>query len=163
MKKVVAGITLAFLAVYHANGRAHPEVDCVHAPYAAWSLVRHGSLDLREYAALRPYLGPCIRELPDGSRVSRYPPGSTVALLPFVAPLAAFREGPPAPGQMNALGKLGAAFFVAAAVGLFYLICRDLFPSARWPATVLFGLGTCLYSVASQAMWMHGPATFWLC
>jgi hypothetical protein len=38
-----------------------------------------------------------------------------------------------------------------------------LAPSARWLATILFGLGTCLCSVASQAIWMHGPATFWLC
>jgi hypothetical protein len=38
-----------------------------------------------------------------------------------------------------------------------------LAPSARWPATILFGLGTCLCSVASQAIWMHGPATFWVC
>jgi hypothetical protein len=46
---------------------------------------------------------------------------------------------------------------------VYYLLCRHLAPLAAWPATVLFALGTCLWSVASQALWMHGPATLCLC
>jgi hypothetical protein len=163
MRKTMVGLTLVFLVIYHANGRPHPEVDCVPAPYAAWALVRHGSLDLRPYTVLRPYLGSCIREMPDGSWVSRYPLGSTVAMLPFVAPLAIVREEPLTIAQMHVLGKFAAACFVVAAAGLFFLLCRELAPTGCWAATILFGLGTCLCSVASQAIWMHGPATFWLC
>src|SRR5262249_43656162 len=84
MKNPLVGLSLLLLGIYHANGRPHPEVDCVPAPYAAWSLVRHGSLDLRPYASLQPYQGSCIRETADGSLVSRYPLGSTIAMVPFV-------------------------------------------------------------------------------
>jgi hypothetical protein len=104
-----------------------------------------------------------ILERPDGSWVSFYPPGSALAMVPFVAPLAIFREEPLTPAHMEVLGKFAAACYVAAAAGLFFLLCKELAPSACWPATILFGLGTSLCSVASQAIWMHGPATFWLC
>jgi hypothetical protein len=163
MKKELLGIILTLLVIYHVNGRPHPESDCVPAPYAAWSLIRHGSLDLSWCTTLQPYRGVCLRETPAGAWVSRYPPGSTVAMLPLIAPLALVREEPPPDGLMSALGKLAGALSVAAAASLFFLVCRELAPSARWPATVLFSLGTCLCSVASQAIWMHGPATFWLC
>jgi hypothetical protein len=83
-------------------------------------------------------------------------------MVPFVAPLAAFREDPLPEANMFVLGKFAAACYVAAAAAFFFLTCRELAPSARWPATIVFGLGTCLCSVASQAMWMHGPATFWV-
>jgi hypothetical protein len=33
------GVFLAALALYHLNGSPQPEVDCIPAPYAAWSLV----------------------------------------------------------------------------------------------------------------------------
>ncbi len=162
MRKTVVCLALGLLALYHANGRPHPEADCMPAPYAAWALLRHGSLDLRRYPEMGSYLGSCVQELPDGSWASRYPPGSTLAMLPFVAPLAVFR-GPLSPANMIALGKLAAACYVAAAGGLFFLVCRQLASPARWPATILLALGTCLCSVASQAIWMHGPATFWVC
>jgi hypothetical protein len=64
---------------------------------------------------------------------------------------------------MVQLGKLAAAISVAAAAAVFFLLCRSLAPAAAWPATILFALGSCLWSVASQALWMHGPATLWLC
>src|SRR5262245_61206120 len=108
MRNPLVGLSLLFLVIYHANGRPHPEVDCVPSPYAAWSLIRHGSLDLRPYESLQPYLGSCIRETPDGSFVSRYPIGSTIAMLPFVAPLAVFQEEPLADAQMHVLGKFAA-------------------------------------------------------
>lgn len=163
MKQTAVGIFLFCLVIFMANGRPHPEVDCVATPYMAWSLVRHASCDLREYSALKQYLGDTIRERADGSWGSKYPPGSAWAALPFVAPVALFREQPLRANDMLHLGKLVAAVFVAGATVLFFLICRRLLPAAAWPATVLFAFGTCLYSVASQALWMHGPAVFWLC
>jgi hypothetical protein len=154
---------VACFLVYLANGRPLPEVDCITAPYVAWSLVRHGSFDLRGYDDLRPYVGTEVRVLPDGRWVSFRPPGSALTALPVVAPLAAWSQRPPRAALMAHLGKLAAAASVAGAALLFFLLCRRLVPGAAWPATVLFALGTCLWSVASQALWMHGPATFWLC
>ena len=46
--KWAASVFALCLAVYLANGRPRPEVDCVAAPYEAWALVRHGQLDPRQ-------------------------------------------------------------------------------------------------------------------
>jgi hypothetical protein len=156
-------IFLTCLVFYHANGRPIAEVDCVPAPYEAWSLTRHGSFDLRPYRDLPGAIGPGTRELPDGTLITGYPPGSALAALPIVAPIAAFRERPFYAATMLHLGKFVAALYVAGSVVVFYFLCLRQVPSAANIATVLFGLGTSLCSVASQALWMHGPATFWLC
>lgn len=156
------GLFCGCLLVYHLNGRPHAGFDTVGAPYTAWSIIRHGSLDLRRYAELEDFVGTAIFALPDGRWISFRPPGIAVAVAPFVAPLAVFREEPVGITAMHHLGKLAAAVHVAAAVVLFFLMCRRLIPTAAWPATILFAFGTSLYSVASQASWQHGPATFWL-
>jgi hypothetical protein len=156
-------IFLGCLVLYHLNGRPHAGFDTFAAPYTAWSLVRHGSLDLRPYEELRLCLGTHVKELPDGRWVSIRGPGSALVAVPVVAPLAMIHERPPSATTMHHLGKLAAAGCVAAAAVLFFGLCRRLAPSAAWPPTVLFALGTGLASVASQALWMHGPATLWLC
>jgi hypothetical protein len=161
--KTSLAVFFGSLVVYHLNGKPHPEVDCVAAPYTTWSLVRHASLDLSAYPELRYLLGTQIIELADGRWLSIRPPGSALAALPFVAPLAAFREKPPGTGFMLHVGKLTGACFVSGAVVIFFLLCRRLVPEAAKGATVLFAFGTTLWSVSSQALWMHGPATFWLC
>jgi hypothetical protein len=156
------GIFWGCLLVYHVNGRPHAGFDTVGAPYTAWAMVRHGSLDLHNYRELERFVGPTIFAQPDGRWVSFRPPGVALAVVPFVAPLAAFREEPVGITAMHHLGKLAAAAHVAGAAVLFFLMCRRLVPAAAWPATILFALGTSLYSVASQASWQHGPTTFWL-
>lgn len=163
MRRSMASVFLLCLVVFFVNGRPHPEVDCVAAPYMAWSLVRHASYDLQDYSELERYVGGPIRVRPDGSWVSMRPPGSALAAVPFVAPFAMFSEQPLREGVMHHLGKLTAAVSVAGAAVFFFVVCRRLAPAGAWPATVLFALGTCLWSVASQALWMHGPAVFWLC
>jgi hypothetical protein len=150
------------LIVYHLNGRPHAGYDTVAAPYTAWAMIRHGSLDLHHYADLERFVGTAVYAMPDGQWVSFRPPGTPLAVVPFVAPLALFREEPLGITTMHHLGKLAAAIHLAAAAVLFYWMCRRLVPSAAWPATILFAFGTSLYSVASQAIWQHGPATFWL-
>jgi len=161
--RTTLGIFVTCLLVYHATGRAQGEADTVAAPYTAFSMVRHGSLDLRYYPLLRPHLGRVIRELADGSWISERPPGSALMAVPFMAPFAALGEQPPTDIRMDHLGKLAGACSVAAAAVLMFVICLRLVPSAAWPVTVLFAFGTCMCSVASQALWMHGPATLWLC
>jgi hypothetical protein len=163
MRRGALCVVLACLVVYHVNGKPQPEVDCVAAPYAAWSLVRHGSFDLGYYPELSYLRGDNLRPLADGAWVSVRPPGTTLSVAPLVAPFALFSERPLQPCNMMHLGKLAGALSAALAAGLFFGICRRLFPGAEWPATLLFALGTCLWSVASQSLWMHGPATLWLC
>ena len=151
------------LAVYHANGRNHSGVDTITVPYTAWSLLRHGSLDVHYYPELAKFHGAQLLELPDGRWFANRPLGAALAALPVLAPLAAFQERPPRMVNMNHLGKLIGAASTAAAAVVFFFLCRRLAPGGAWPATVLFAFGTCLWSTASQALWMHGPATLWLC
>lgn len=99
----------------------------------------------------------------DGSLVSKYPPGSTLAAVPFVAPLAMVRNEPLGTGsRMRRLGKGMASIYAAACVVLIYLLCCRLAPSAALPATLLAGFGTTLWSTASQGYWAHAPAAFFL-
>jgi hypothetical protein len=152
-------IFLGCLLVYFANGNPQPEVDCVTPPYTAWSLARHGSLDLRPHAALlRRKPGGEIVEVRDGSLISYRPPGAALATLPVVAPLAWLRREPPGHHAMMYLGKLAASVAVAASGVVFFFLVRRLAPPAAWSATLLYALGTSLWSVASQAIWAHGPA-----
>src|SRR5262249_32930014 len=142
------------------NGRPQAEVDCVAAPYTAWALLRHGSLDVSPYPEVHYLAGAlAVRSFPDGTMLSIRPPGSALAALPVLAPLALFREAPPSPATMLYLGKLTAAICSALAAVLFFLLVRRVAPQGAWPATLLFALGSSVWSVASQALWTHGPAT----
>ncbi len=162
--RMLLGVFLVCLPVYLANGRPHPEVDCMAAPYVAWSLLRHGSCDVRYYPELKKYVGTIhIQKQPDGACVPMRTPGSALAAVPLMAPVALLHDQPLGETDMQQLGKLAAAISIAAAAALFFAVCRTVAPGAAWPATMLFAFGTCLYSVASQALWTHGPAVFWLC
>ncbi|QJW99717.1 glycosyltransferase family 39 protein [Frigoriglobus tundricola] len=163
MRGRLVALFVAVLGAAFANGRPHPEVDCVAAPYTAWSLARAGTFDVGRYPELSPYDQYHVLQVSAGVRVSIRPPGNALTALPFVAPLAAVRERPPSSLAMLQLGKLVGAACVAVAACLFHIVCRRVAPSAAWPATVLFAFGTCLFSVASQALWTHGPAVLWLC
>jgi hypothetical protein len=162
MRRADVGLFVLVLAACHANGRPQAEADCMTAPYTAWALARHGSIDLRPYPEMAPYVGTHVRELHDGRWVGFRPPGVPVTALPVFLPVALARDAPPRLVDMNHLGKLAAALCVAASAVLFAGVCRAWVPAAERPAAVLFAFGTSLWSVAGQALWMHGPATFWL-
>ena len=87
-------VLLGCLALYSVNGRSIAEVDCDVAPYAAWSLVRHGTFDVSAYAVTRELPGGVVVAARDGSLVSKYPPGSTLAAAPLIAPLAMVWQEP---------------------------------------------------------------------
>ena len=163
MRRSAIAIFIAFFAVYQLNGRPHAEVDCVASPFEVCALVQHGSFDLRPYPELSGLVGFHVRELPDGAWVSARSPGAALTALPVIAPFALLGDPPFSANGMLTLGKVVGSICVAASAVLFFITCRRIAPAAAWPATILFGLGTCLCSVASQALWMHGPATFWLC
>jgi hypothetical protein len=156
-------VFLGFLVLYYSNGRAPAGVDSFSFPYTAWSIIRHGSMDLRDYRELDYLVGSHVYERADGSRFALRSPGCALVALPVVAPAALCCERPPKSSIMFHFGKLTSAILVSLAAVLFFMICSRLAPTAAWPATVLFGAGTCLFSVASQQLWTHGPATFWLC
>lgn len=146
-------IFLACLLVYHVNGKPQAEVDCVTPPYTAWSLARHACFDLSYYPDLKKYVGTEIVQREDGSWIAYRPPGTAVAMLPFVVPFAWCRHEPPGFMAMMHLGKLAAAAYSATAVVAFFFLTRRLVPSSAIPATILFALGTSVWSIGSQASW----------
>ena len=162
-KRIYLCVFVVLMIIYHANGKPICQQDCIPAPYAAWSLIRNHSFDVSGYPKLERYLDGAIKATPDGKWVSCYPPGSSISAIPFVAPLALFSEKPSSSGTMRYLGKITASVYVALSGVLIYAICMALFPAAALPATIVYGVGTCLWSVASQGLWMHGPATFFVC
>lgn len=137
-------------------------MDTVAAPYAAWELIRSNSFDVSSHPKLQQFISSQFIVTPSGQWISRRPPGSTLACLPVIAPIAMFRDQAFGYETMQSLGKLASALHAGAATALFYLLCVRLTPRAAIPATLLFGLGTSVLSIASMAMWMHGPAVFWL-
>ena len=163
LKHPATYIFWVLLILYHADGRGHGEIDCVAAPYAAWAFVRTGSFDVQHYEALKPYFHTsALRQSIDGRMVPVRSPGSTLAVVPFVAPFALIHERPLSSPSMHAIGRLAGATYVALLGAVFFIMCRRFAPSSAWPALILVTLGSCLYSVAAQAIWVHGPATFWL-
>lgn len=162
--RVRTSIALFFacLVVYHANFRPLSQVDTVAAPYAAWSLVERGTLELQYYEALDKFVPGAIREDDRGRRISIYPPGSALAAVPIVLPFTLVRDEPPGSGAMRRIGKLAGASASALAVVFFWLTCLRLLPKEAPAATILFAFGTGLWAVASQSLWQHGPATLWL-
>ena len=79
-------ILLACTVLYWANWKPLSQVDTTAAPYAAWSLVSRGNLELQDYPYLDDLVGGAIFEIADGRRISKYPPGSTLFAVPFVLP-----------------------------------------------------------------------------
>jgi hypothetical protein len=110
--------------------------------------------------------------LSDRRIVSRYPVAPALLALPVVAPQVWYRDAI-APGwdqnvlvgrhQARVMGKRAAAVLVALTVGLLFLLLRTVVP-ARFaaPAALTAAFGSNFWSVSSQAMWQHGPATLML-
>jgi hypothetical protein len=157
-------IFLACLALYSVNGREISEIDCDIAPYTAWSLARHATFDVARYAVPRDMQSTGVLVTArNGALLSKYPPGSAIAALPVVAPLALVQESPiERRSRMRRLGKFIASLYVAGTVVLIYLMCRRLAPAGALVATLLAASGTTLWSTASQGYWAHGPAAFFL-
>ncbi|MCH2184518.1 hypothetical protein MK280_01460 [Myxococcota bacterium] len=160
--RTAAFVFLAFLALYSANGRSITEVDCLAAPYAAWALVQNGSFDVAEYPRMQELERTgAVHRLEDGQLLSKYPPGSSLSALPLIAPLAIWMN-PPKPSRVERIGKVVASIYVAATVALLYLMVIQIAPTAAAPAVIVAGAGSSLWSTASQGLWAHGPATFFL-
>ena len=160
---MIFAITVAgSFIIFNLNCRTLGEVDTVPAGYLAWGLLHGKGFDLTPYAGdpeqLGKYIGDAILPGKNGRYVSKSPPGSAVSAIPVYTVASVLTNSIPTRSHMNTLGKQAAALYCALAVGFFMIIVTRLFPTAAVPATILFALGTTLWSTASQALWMHGPA-----
>ncbi len=91
-------------------------------------------------------------------------PGPGLVALPIFAAgqllVGDFRASPEA---LWRAGRFVASVYVAGSAALLYLLaCRWLAPRAALVLAVCYGLGTCVWSISSQALWQHGPNEFFL-
>jgi hypothetical protein len=163
---IAAAIGVCILALYNANGREIPSYDSQPTKYAARELLLRGTLSLNHIVGRTPELAQrsAFVETANGRYRSAYSPVPAVIAAGVAWPL--WKTGlvdiraPRAPGLMAALTS---SLLVAIAVALVYLTARTQL-SRRRAALVAcsIGLGTGLWSTASQTLWQHETAIFGL-
>jgi hypothetical protein len=99
-----------------------------------------------------------------GVYVTSYGAATGLSALPFVAAVYPFvRDLPARTSLLWLLCKLAASFAVAGSAFFLFWVAAD---HVRRPTaiamTLLYGLGTCVWSLSSQALWQHGPGEFFL-
>jgi hypothetical protein len=108
----------------------------------------------------RYYLAPTRHE---GKFANTFGLGAGLFALPVMGPVMLGTDLENHVDLLWWLAKLTAALSVAATVLLLYLAAAR-FMSARAAAVVAlaYGLGTCAFSISSQALWQHGPCEFFV-
>jgi hypothetical protein len=108
----------------------------------------------------RYYLVPTQYE---GKYASTFGLGAGLFALPVMGPVLWLTDLESRVGMLWWLAKLTAALSVAGAV-FYVFLSASRFISARSAALVAlaYGLGSCAFSVSSQALWQHGPCEFFL-
>jgi hypothetical protein len=91
-------------------------------------------------------------------------PGAGLTALPVFASLRLVaRDLRAHPKLVWYAAKFTASLLVAVSAGLLYLTMLRFTPArVALLSTLAFGLGTCVWSTSSQALWQHGPSEFWL-
>lgn len=152
------GLVFAATAtVYLANARRLTHLDSQPPAWTAVSLVRSGDFTLDEFRpAVDPIIVQCITT-PRGRIVSMYPPGSALALVPFLLPLR-LAGAPLTLELLDAAVKLAAATWTALSAVLLLAALRRYASEGAWLATVAYAFGTTAFSSAAQDLWQHGPS-----
>ncbi len=153
------------LPIYLATNTTdeHQSRDAISNALPAWQLATQHRLDLEGWEV--PWLTYSVEGevvhiwyVETGDRVAtRPPPGAQVFAVPFYVML---RSSP----QQPDLGPAAVAASVAAALamGLLAAVIRKMTDGASaFSAALVAGLATPVWSVASDALWQHGPAMLW--
>lgn len=166
---------LGLFTVYTANRRAAGAGDTVPATLLAVALVRGDGPVLDRFDdILRTPTGqlPGYAQDARGHAVSRYPIGPALMAAPLVAPQVWWLDWNE-PGwerdranlrlRCTRLAKTAAAAMVAGTAVLLWGVLRRLgLGLVALPAVITVSLGSGDFSVASQALWQHGPAALCL-
>jgi hypothetical protein len=166
---VILGIVVA--SVYLANGREIGAFDTTPTTLLPLAILRGDGWHLDRF---RPLLRMWGSPLPmfvtefGGHIISRYPVGPALVALPLVAPqMMALDKAEPGwdrdltrvHAESRRMGKRSAAVLAAlVAVALHRLLVELGLGRVAVPAVIATALGSGLWSVASQALWQHGPA-----
>lgn len=91
-------------------------------------------------------------------------PGAGLTALPvFASVRLVVRDLRAHPKLVWYAAKFTASLLVALSAGLLYLTVLRFTPARIALLSSLgYGLGTCVWSTSSQALWQHGPSEFWL-
>lgn len=164
--RLAALVALGMFLVFSANGREIGTYDSQSTKFAARELLLRGSLSLNHVVGTYPQLleRPGFRVARDGRIRSAYSPVPSIAaaavMWPFWKSGVVDVRAPLAPNLMSAVSG---AFFVAFSIALAFLTARLELSRARALCVVAaLGLGTGLWSTASQTVWQHEIAIFGL-
>jgi hypothetical protein len=151
------------LIVFLANGRTISAGDSIPAKLLPISILRDGNFYLDKFPSLHEPKIPYYERQVNGHYLSDYPVGAAIFALPFyVVPIAA---GVDSSARIFAeLEKISAAIIAALSVAVIYLAAAELAPA--WMAIVIalvYAFASSTLSIASQALWQHGPAELSLC
>jgi hypothetical protein len=98
-----------------------------------------------------------------GQYASTFGLGAGLFALPIMGPACLLTDLESHIGLLWWLGKLAAALSVAGSVLLLFLAgSHFLSTRAAGIVALAYGLGSCAFSVSSQALWQHGPAEFFV-
>ena len=157
---------IVMFVAYNANGREIASYDSQPTKFAARELLLRGTTSLNYVVGLTPQLleRSGYQLTRDGRYRSAYSPVPAVVAAAIAYPL--WKTGlvdiraPRGPGL---IAKLASSLLVSMTVGLAYLIARRRLDVARSLfIAVALGLGTGLWSTASQTLWQHETAVFGL-
>ena len=156
----------AMFLVYNANGREIGSYDSQPTKYAARELLLRGTLGLNHVVGRVPELadrsGFVLAR--DGRYRSAYSPVPAIAAAAIAWPLV--KSGAldlRAPGAPTVIAVGAASLLTALATVLLFLTARRVLPFRSALLIALgAGLGTGLWSTASQTLWQHETAIFGL-
>ena len=160
-------VFMVVAAIYLLSGNGVP-IDSKWSIYTAMSILREGNTDLDEYRPLIAEINePHPLETIDGHVYSVYPLGAPLTALPFVAVVDRLSNGAFAASLEHEipaeLEMFIASVVVALTAALLYGIARlYVSPGAAVCLALIFALCTSAWSVASRALWQHGPSMLWL-
>jgi hypothetical protein len=162
--------------IYLANGREIGAFDTAPTTLLPLAIVRGDGPSLERFRPLflRVWATPApVFVTNSGGRVlSRYPVGPALVSLPLVAPQVMVldrlepgwdRDPIRVHAETRRMAKRAAAILAAmVAVALHRLLVGLGLARVAIPAVIATALGSGLWSVASQALWQHGPAALCL-
>ena len=166
-------VFLATFVVYNLNAAYLGSADTLPALLLPASLVYHGDVTLERFGfqirGTPPRHEPYAMQEVGGHIVSNYPVAGSVLAVPiYFAPLIAARAAGLTSDRQRLfalckiLGKLSASLFTALAAAAVFAVVSLWEPGAAPLVAFAFAFGGPAFSIASQAMWQHGPAVFLL-
>ena len=142
-------ILVILFVLYMLTIKTTPVSDSQSANWMPWLILRKHTLGFNTItASLKDYL-----YFPhNGTLFTTVPPGSSLLALPIYIIPSIFLSHP-TDFAMQMMGKISAAAMMAVAAAFIYLTARRLWDRrTAWILTIVFGLATGVFSMASQQL-----------